>query len=560
MNHMNHARPLCRLLVSMLPLALGASLAHAGNLNPPAGAVAPTMKTLQQVEPRTPINDTTTPGDNDATPSRFKITSSGSYYLTNQVQAGPGQVCIEIVGGDNVEIDLSGFTVSDGNTGAVGFISVSGTVARVTLRNGQVTNFPYLINAAGNTLLIVEDLDVIGESSLGPDANIRGSFCEVEARRCRFSASGIAGARVTAEDCSFTFCNVGVSTPKGLVQRCVFQSCNIGVRVGTGSRVLDCTSYSAFDTSFSVIAGNTEVEFTRCTSIDPSGFGFEVETRARLIDCSSRGGPIIASDRCIFERCRVSSGSGSPGFSVGEACVFSDCVATGGTLGGFVGGSGSSLTGCTASGCGTAGFSFQNNTTFRGCSAFSNTGSGFLAVNSATLIDCRAESNSQRGYSLNDRATFTNCSATLNSTGGFNVRDGATFTDCFASDNTGDGFIARFGSKWENCVARANTNEGIESGNGGLIRGCLLDTNGLNASTGANIRITGDACRVEGNTLISGDFGIQATTGGSIFIRNSSRNCPSDYTGIVAGNIVGTIVTTEALMNGATNDNVNIEH
>jgi hypothetical protein len=564
MNHnncMNHARPLCCLVLSMLPLALGGSLAMAGDLNPPAGAVAPTMKTLQQVEPRIPISAATTPGDNDATPSRFKITQAGSYYLTGFVQADAGQVCIEITGTDNVEIDMRGFSSSDGNTGATGFISVGSNVARVTLRNGQVSNYPYLILAGGDTQIIVEDIDMVGEAAFSTTPCIRAVSGEVVVRRSRFSSVGpINGPTTVVESCTFNFCGVGVESSRARVSDCTFRSCVVGVSVGSGSIVRNCNAYGSADTSFKVQAGNTDVEFSSCVSIDSQGFGFEVESRARLIDCASQGAPIIATDRCLFERCRVTSGAGEAGFSVGEECVFIDCAVTGATLGGFFGGSGSTLTGCTATGCSTAGFSFQNNTTFRDCVAISNNASGFVAVNGATFIDCRADSNTQRGYSVSDRATFTNCSATSNSTGGFNVRDGATFTNCFASDNTGDGFIARFGSRWDNCVSRSNTNEGIESGNGGLIRGCLLDTNGLGASTGANIRITGDACRVEGNTLIAADFGIQATTGGSIIIRNSSRNCPSDYAGIVAGNIVGTIVTTEALMNGATNDNVNIEH
>ena len=47
----------------------------AGDLNPPAGPVTPTMKTLTEVEPRIAINAANTPGDVSST---FKMIEPGS--------------------------------------------------------------------------------------------------------------------------------------------------------------------------------------------------------------------------------------------------------------------------------------------------------------------------------------------------------------------------------------------------------------------------------------------------------------------------------------------------
>ena len=56
-------------------------LVQGGALTPP-GAPASTMKTLDQVEPRTPVNVTTVPGD----ASYHHITTTpGSYYLTGNL-------------------------------------------------------------------------------------------------------------------------------------------------------------------------------------------------------------------------------------------------------------------------------------------------------------------------------------------------------------------------------------------------------------------------------------------------------------------------------------------
>lgn len=70
--------PSARLHACLLVLGLGV-LAVAGDLNPPAGPVAPTMKTLDEVEPRIAINRVNTPGDAD---SLYKITQPDSYDLT----------------------------------------------------------------------------------------------------------------------------------------------------------------------------------------------------------------------------------------------------------------------------------------------------------------------------------------------------------------------------------------------------------------------------------------------------------------------------------------------
>lgn len=101
-----------------------------GPLAPP-GAPALTMKTLRQLEPRTPISS-----------APYTITESGSYYLTtNLVSTGHGIV----VRADHVSVDLMGFTVSgDGGTGDHG-IYLDGDSTRpirgIRVHNGSVERF-----------------------------------------------------------------------------------------------------------------------------------------------------------------------------------------------------------------------------------------------------------------------------------------------------------------------------------------------------------------------------------------------------------------------------------
>src|SRR5579883_474024 len=69
-----------------------------GSLTPP-GAPAPTMKTLSQIEPRTPISSLP-----------FTIYIPGSYYLTTNLTGVSNSDGITISTG-NVTLDLNGFTL-----------------------------------------------------------------------------------------------------------------------------------------------------------------------------------------------------------------------------------------------------------------------------------------------------------------------------------------------------------------------------------------------------------------------------------------------------------------
>lgn len=117
-----------------------AGAAHApalgGGLNPPGGAPAPTMKTLDQVEPRTPVNSTTCPGDVD---SSFRITAPGSYYLTGNIVGASGFNGIKISASD-VTLDLMGFAVRGvpGSRSGIAVDLISLTLANITIRNGAV--------------------------------------------------------------------------------------------------------------------------------------------------------------------------------------------------------------------------------------------------------------------------------------------------------------------------------------------------------------------------------------------------------------------------------------
>ncbi len=115
----------------LLLAALTGILRAQGPLTPP-GLPEPTMKTLDQIEPRTPIYSLP-----------YTITQSGSYYFTGNLKFTATSGDAITIAASNVNLDLMGFTLSS-SSGVTGeAISIAGTPTKgVVIRNGTI---------AGNT-------------------------------------------------------------------------------------------------------------------------------------------------------------------------------------------------------------------------------------------------------------------------------------------------------------------------------------------------------------------------------------------------------------------------
>ena len=92
----------------------------------PVGPPGLTMKSLDQIEPRTPISF-----------APYHINSPGSYYLTQNVSVdGLSGILIQ---SDNVTVDLNGYSISSTASPAAGSgIIISGFHSNITIRNGSI--------------------------------------------------------------------------------------------------------------------------------------------------------------------------------------------------------------------------------------------------------------------------------------------------------------------------------------------------------------------------------------------------------------------------------------
>jgi len=139
----------------ILALAATTTIAFSqGNLTPLA-APAPTMKTLDQIEARTPIP--ASPAVPIAGP-HFIITQPGSYYLTGNVTVTSGNGIL-ITAVSDVTLDLNGFTIRSTLTGGWSgdAISLYSSFARLTVRNGSLVSGSIIPISGASTLQGFDD-------------------------------------------------------------------------------------------------------------------------------------------------------------------------------------------------------------------------------------------------------------------------------------------------------------------------------------------------------------------------------------------------------------------
>ena len=225
-----------------IPLSLCLSATIAGPLSPPAGPVAPTPGP----EPRIAINPANTPGDNDATPSTFKITQPGSYYLASNLTGADGKDGIEIAA-SNVTIDLNGFTLQAGNGSPSGIVTHT-AMKGVVIRNGIVSGWvDRAIGLQGQSYAVAASAPVISDVTITGSCEVAievASGARVESVAIDGASSGIvAYLGATIRNCTLLTGSTGISVDAGsVIEHCTVRGGDGGIYLGgRGAVARNCT-------------------------------------------------------------------------------------------------------------------------------------------------------------------------------------------------------------------------------------------------------------------------------------------------------------------------------
>lgn len=251
-------KPPFAFLCPVLLLLCGTVVAQ-GSLEPdgPPGEI---MKSLDQVEPRTPVQG----------PGPLTISNPGSYYLTEDIV---GNVTIDA---DNVTLDLNGFTISSGNP----VVNVTDQT-NVRIHNGRIQNGSNVgIAVSSSNLVYISDLQMTGFFACITALQISG-YVEImrvdcdstqgEGLRLLSSAEQVSHFRVV--DCTFTNTSQDMGDPRAAISIRHLGTGSITAEV-TGNRIMTTLSDGIFTLSPSASSAGIVADnyvFNAGTGFDISG-------------------------------------------------------------------------------------------------------------------------------------------------------------------------------------------------------------------------------------------------------------------------------------------------
>ena len=301
--------------VTLVAVFLPFSAFAQGPLPPPVGPPVASMKTLDQVEARIPITAATAAGNANGV---HVITTSGSYYLTADVQGVAGKDGI-VIEANNVTLDLNGYSLKGiaGSLNGIGISRTGTSYTGLTVRNGFITGFGqrgiHTVSTGAMHGFTAEDL-TISCTGAGLRADVAGSTV-VRRVIVRGGAGGILCAGNSdvdqIEDCVVTG-TTGEAILGDVIERCQVSHVNFsGLVVIGGSRISHCR-VANISCGVGVVGiygdevDHCVVSGLICTGAGPiDGVQGDLVTATRVLDLTSAGGNV----RGIGQRNSATNGS-----------------------------------------------------------------------------------------------------------------------------------------------------------------------------------------------------------------------------------------------------------
>ena len=578
------------------------------------------MKTLEQIEPRTPISELPR-----------SIRSPGSYYVTDNLTGVIGQHGITI-DADNVTLDLNGFTLWGGGGG--GGIVVLGTHRHITIKNGSLREWGGDGIGAGSAShsrfanLYLWDNTLVGlrtgeqclvencQTSENGDDGIWIEGAAGQVRNCVSadnSGNGISvGRRSQVLDSVSSGNSTGlVATTGSTVARCtVGENLVHGIVVGGGSVVKDCTAALNTQIGIAALEGCSVLDcnavsnstdgiqvksdcLVRGNTCDGNGFAFfgagvhATGSRNRIEDNhltgADRGLWIVGTDNYVAGNTVLANGENyaiSAGnqlnlllSEIPETIAWPAMVELAGTLTGEIGEDGITID------------ADQVTIDMKGHSLLGVAGSedGITVVNTSpdhkniTIQNGTLRDWDGHGlfatYCSNSVARSVN--AIENGLNGIEVDDEWIVENCKGIHNGLIGINVSDNSIVYDCVATFNGSNGIKAASVCTVRDNVTQRNGASGiRVGNDNLVTGNLCddndrdgirltsgdnRVEENHVTDNEWrGIAATSSGALIIRNTAAGNDTNYF-FAANNRYGPIVDVDSV-NGDISGTANSDH
>jgi hypothetical protein len=285
-----------RMLLAGLGLvgAAAAASASAGTLTPPTGPVAPTGKTTDQIEPRTPIASVP-----------FTINVSGSYYLTGNLQVASGTAIT--ISADEVSLDLNGFTLSSTASPDSGdAITINSIRKNVVIRNGHIrgtTTFAAGVFTNGGFSRGIRSNSVLNANILVSHVSILGIAQD------GIQLSGTNIASLVVDHCVASVCgDEGIRA--GTIRDCIAET------TGNNAIFADCAINCTGDT-VSIMAGSIGVSglsvVQNCIGTSVSGNGVQGQQVSNSFGTSISGNGLNATNAI---NCQGVTTSGANGINI----------------------------------------------------------------------------------------------------------------------------------------------------------------------------------------------------------------------------------------------------
>ena len=312
-------------ITALTPVAFGQ-----GALTP-SGAPAPTMKTLQQVEPRTDV--LTLPADGLAL---HAIAQPGSYYLTtNILGVASGSICGIAIEADNVTLDLNGFALL-GNGDFWSGLWVYGNRTNVTIINGTISGWGNAaVWADGGAQLRLERLQLNANKNPANAGVYAPNTSEWLIKNCQAQNNAGKGfwcnSDGTLDGCKST--GNGDDGMKGTTQ-CVIRNCEFfangsnNISLGQSAIVEHCLVENAGRSGISVqdnsLIASCEV---RSNSLTTYSAGILTTAGCTIKDCTLQGnyyGVNSGDNSSVFNCTATTTGYA---YWMGNYCTVKDCAA-----------------------------------------------------------------------------------------------------------------------------------------------------------------------------------------------------------------------------------------